>query len=159
MSVTFQPIGAAKTANGRYEIKLEEQYAEGILGLAEFSHIQVVWWFNLYDSEEARKCLVLEKPYKNGPETIGVLATRGPIRPNPIAISVCKLLKIDTQRNVIEVEYLDAENDTPILDIKPYHPSSDKIRDVKMPRWCIHWPSCYEDSGTFNWDEEFNFPQ
>jgi len=156
--VSFEPIGSINTKNGRYFITLEKRFYDAVLGLDEFSHINVVWWFHLYDSNETRSCLVIDKPYISGPEKIGVLATRGPIRPNPIAITTCEMLGIDHENNSIEVAYIDAEDGTPVLDIKPYHPSADRIRNVRMPKWCSHWPSCYEDSGLFDWSQEFNFP-
>ena len=65
-----------------------------------------------------------------------MLATRGPVRPNPIAVTACGLLAVDKHSGRIEVNYLDAEPGTPVLDIKPYHPSSDRIQDVVMPAWC-----------------------
>lgn len=157
MEAVFKPIGKAAQEGGRYFIQLEEQYLDAVLGLEDFGHIQVIWWFHLYDNEQTRAYLVSEAPYKGGPEKIGVLATRGPVRPNPIAVTVCALLAVDRQNSRIEVNYLDAEPGTPILDIKPYHPSSDKIRDVRMPAWCADWPGCYEESGAFDWSRVFNF--
>jgi tRNA-Thr(GGU) m(6)t(6)A37 methyltransferase TsaA len=157
MDAVFQPVGRAIAQDGRYFIELERRWLDATLGLAEYSHIQVLWWFNLTDIEEARTCLVIDKPYLNGPDRVGVLATRGPVRPNPIAVTVCELIAIDEARARIEVAYLDAEDGTPVLDIKPYHPSSDRIRDVCMPAWCAHWPGCYEESGAFDWAGEFNF--
>jgi tRNA-Thr(GGU) m(6)t(6)A37 methyltransferase TsaA len=159
MSVTFSPIGQVKIENGKYFIELEEKFIEAALGLDEYSHIQVIWWFHLYDSEDTRNYFVLDKPYKNGPEKIGVLATRSPVRPNPIGITSCGLINIDRKAGRLEVDFIDAENDTPVLDIKPYQPSVDKVRDVKMPDWCSHWPQYYEESGEFDWGAEFNFPE
>ena len=158
MAAMFEPIGKAVCQNNRYSIVLNGELKNAVMGLEEFSHIQVVWWFHLTDNTDAHNALVMDKPYRNGPEKIGILATRGPIRPNPIAISVCELLAVDKQTGRIDVAYLDAADGTPILDIKPYHPSSDRIRDVRMPAWCAHWPAWYEDSGTFDWGAEFNFP-
>lgn len=159
MSVSFNPIGKVKIENGRYYIELAEKYFAATLGLDEYSHIQVVWWFHLYDSEESRKYLVLDKPYKKGPEKVGVLASRSPIRPNPIGITACALIDLDQEGNRLEVAYIDAENGTPILDIKPYEPSIDRVRDVKMPAWCSNWPNYYEESAEFDWSKEFNFPE
>ncbi|HPJ02808.1 MAG TPA: SAM-dependent methyltransferase [Candidatus Limiplasma sp.] len=158
MAAVFEPIGKAVQENGRYFVQFDSQYMNATLGLDAFSHIQVVWWFHLTDSQETRTYYVMDAPYTNGPEKIGVFATRGPIRPNPIAMSACTLIQVDREKNRLEVAYLDAEDGTPILDIKPYHPSSDTIRDVHMPAWCAHWPSCYEESGTFDWSSVFNFP-
>lgn len=157
MSVTFDPIGKVKIKEGRYYLELDENYFEATLGLEEYSHIQVIWWFHLYDSSETRSQKVVEKPYKNGPEKIGLLATRSPVRPNPIAVTPCPLLNIDKENHQIEIAYIDSENDTPILDIKPYEPSIDRVRDIKMPEWSQHWPKYYEESATFDWSQEFNF--
>ena len=100
---------------------------------------------------------VLDKPYKKGPEKIGVLATRSPVRPNPIASSSCALIGVDAARYRLELGYIDAEDGTPVLDIKPYEPSDDMVRDVVMPAWCTHWPKCLEESADFDWGAEFNF--
>lgn len=159
MSVTFNPIGKVEIENGRYFIELEEKFFEATRGLDEYSHIQVVWWFHLYDSEESRNYFVMEKPYKNGPEKVGVLASRSPVRPNPIGITACALINLDKEKHRLEVAYIDAETGTPILDIKPYEPSIDKVRDVKMPGWCRHWPKFFEESEGFDWSKEFNFPE
>ncbi len=157
--VTFEPIGNVIIKNGRYFVNIEKRFLDALMGLEEFSHINVVWWFHLYDSNEARNYFVIDKPYTLGPEKIGVLATRSPIRPNPIAVTACELIGIDKESCSIEVGYIDAEDGTPVLDIKPYHPSEDRVRDVRMPVWCSHWPVCHEDSGLFDWSKEFNFPE
>lgn len=156
--VCFNPIGKVVIEGGRYFLELDREAFAAARGLEEFSHIQMVWWFHLYDSEETRKCLVLDRPYVKGPEKIGVLATRSPVRPNPIAITACALVGVDPRSRRLEVSYTDAENGTPILDIKPYHPSEDRVRDVKTPAWCAHWPQYWEDSGDFDWGAEFAFP-
>ncbi len=157
MSVCLKPIGRVALKHGRYFIELEPQYTQAALGLEEYSHIQVIWWFHLCDDNRCRGLLALDKPYKNGPERVGVLATRSPIRPNPIALTACELVGLDSQQHSLELAWIDAENGTPVLDIKPYQPSVDRVRDVKMPGWCAHWPACAEESGAFDWGSEFNF--
>jgi tRNA-Thr(GGU) m(6)t(6)A37 methyltransferase TsaA len=157
MSVIFNPIGKVKIENNRYFVELDEKFFDASLGIDAFSHVLVLWWFSLYDSPESRNYLVLDKPYKKGPEKIGVLATRSPIRPNPIAVTACALIGLDKERRRLELSWIDAENDTPVLDIKPYEPSEDKVRDVVMPSWCAHWPQCLEESADFDWGSEFNF--
>jgi tRNA (Thr-GGU) A37 N-methylase len=57
----------------------------------------------------------------------------------------------------VELESAYAEDGTPVIDLKPYHPSSDTVRLAKRPPWCAAWPSCYEDSADFAWDKEFLF--
>jgi tRNA-Thr(GGU) m(6)t(6)A37 methyltransferase TsaA len=125
MSVTFNPIGKVKIENNRYYIEIESKYLDAATGLSEYSHIEVIWWFNLYDSEESRNYFIIDKPYKHGPEKIGVLATRSPIRPNPIAVTACSLISFDEKTGKIEIGYIDSEDGTPVLDIIPYEPSID----------------------------------
>jgi tRNA-Thr(GGU) m(6)t(6)A37 methyltransferase TsaA len=158
MPVTFDPIGKVKVENGNRFIELDEDVFKATLGLDEYSHMQVIWWMHLYDSEEARKYYVLEKPYTKGPEKIGVFATRSPVRPCPIGITACRILEVDGKKRRIKVDDLDAEDKTPVLDIKPYEPSIDRVRDAGMPAWCRHWPGFVEENEGFDWGEEFNFP-
>jgi len=69
---------------------------------------------------------------KNNPLT-GVFACRAPVRPNLIALSLCKIISVND--NIIEVEKIDADADTPILDLKPYAPGQDSASGVKVPDW------------------------
>ncbi len=150
-------IGHAECNNGKFKIILDDKYKTGLTGLNGFSHLQIIWWFNGCDNEAERNILMVEKPYTKGPETLGTFATRSPERPNPIAISVCEVKAIDYPKGIIILNYFDAFTGSPILDIKPYQPSVDKVEQAKVPNWCSHWPKSYETSGDFAWDKEFNF--
>lgn len=150
-------IGHAVCEGGQFTIVLDEKYRTGLKGLDGFSHLQVIWWFNGCDNVRDRNMLTVEKPYAKGPAEAGVFATRSPERPNPIAISTCAVKNIDIEKGVIAFDYFDAFTGTPILDIKPYTPSVDKVENPKVPEWCAHWPRNYETSGDFPWDKEFNF--
>ncbi|MDO4488810.1 MAG: SAM-dependent methyltransferase [Eubacteriales bacterium] len=143
--------------NGEFRIVIDEKYREALNGLNGFSHLEVIWWFSGCDNAEDRSVLTIEKPYKKGPDTIGTFATRSPERPNPIAVSVCSVKAIDYDKGIISLDYFDAFTGTPILDIKPYSPSADRVMEAKVPEWCAHWPGSYEESGDFNWEKEFNF--
>jgi len=101
--------------------------------------------------------VVCDKPYKKGPDVLGVFATRSDYRPNPIGLSICPVKQIDVKKGIMELFYIDAEEDTPVIDVKPYHPGLERIQDVKVPNWCSHWPQWYEDSAVFDWAAEFNF--
>jgi len=100
--------------------------------------------------------LECKKPYRAGPEKIGVFATRSPARPNPIAMTVASILGIDQKEGIIQIPWIDAAPDTPIIDLKPYQPSGDRVKDIAMPNWCSHWPKWLEDSGSFDWASEMN---
>ncbi len=152
----LKQIGTIKVENYRFKVKIDEKYLPALEGLDGFSHCIILWWANKCDNEEARNILDCEKPYKNSPERLGIFSTRSPARPNPIASTVVKILSIEKD-GTINIPYIDADDNTPILDIKPYHPSTDKVRDIQLPNWCDYWPKSLEESADFNWEEEFNF--
>lgn len=138
-------------------IKLNSEFVPALKALEGFSHINVIWWFSDFDNEEARAVLETEQPYKNAPDKMGIFATRSPIRPNPIALTAVEVLDIDYQKGIIEIAYIDANDDTPVLDIKPYTPSLDRVENPSVPKWCARWPKSLEESGEFDWEKEFNF--
>ena len=149
-------IGRVEKENGLFCIKLQKEFVSALTNINGFSHLDIVWWGSLYDNQEARKILITEKPYKKGPDKLGIFATRSPVRPNPILITTIFVTKIDFEKGVIYTPYIDAEPGTPVLDIKPYHKSS-RIKNLNVPDWCKHWPEWYEDNEHFDWENEFNF--
>ncbi len=88
---------------------------------------------------------------------MGTFATRSPMRPNPIAISCVGVTSIDKDNVIIGLDWIDAHDGTPILDIKPYTPSLDRVESPSVPKWCEHWPKSLELSADFDWGEQFNF--
>jgi tRNA (adenine37-N6)-methyltransferase len=155
-SIQIKPIGKVSTANSQFSIQIEKEFLPAIVNIEGFSHLQIVWWGHLYDSPQARAHLISKKPYKNGPDKLGVFATRSPVRPNPILITTIAFQSIDYEKGIIYTPYIDAEHGTPVLDIKPYH-LSERVKECSVPKWCSHWPQWYEDSASFNWQNEFNF--
>lgn len=98
------------------EIHVDPAVQEGLDGLEEFSHVVVVFYLHLVER-------VLFKVHPRNDKSLpltGVFSTRAPVRPNPIGVSVVKLLKI--RENVVTVKGLDAFDGTPVLDIKPHLP-------------------------------------
>jgi len=149
------PIGVIWASKNDFFLEVKKEYSLALKGLEGFSHIHVLWWCHLLDGEAYRTIMEAEQPYKNSPPRLGVFATRSPLRPNPIALSVVPVTAIDLKKGVIYIPYIDAENGTPVLDIKPYHPSCDRIKRPHLPEWCSHWPQWYEDSAAFDWASEF----
>jgi tRNA (Thr-GGU) A37 N-methylase len=152
----LKQIGVTSFDKGRFFIEVDEKYRPGLTNIEGFSHLQVVWWGHLSDSNEKRNVLVNEKPYKKGPDKLGVFATRSEFRPNPVLITSISVQEIDFDNGRIYTPYIDAEEGTPVLDIKPYH-LSERIKECRVPEWCKHWPEWYEDAGSFDWGSEFNF--
>jgi len=148
-------IGRVAADEQGFRIEIDASFREGLQGLDGFSHALILWWCDGTDGKGHRETVTLERPYTRGPESIGVFATRSPARPNPIGLSAVNLLSVDAASGVIRVPWIDAETGTPVIDVKPYHPSSDRVRSASVAAWCAHWPKCYEDSARFNWDAEF----
>ena len=148
------PIGRVECEDGEFRIVLNPEYAPALKGLEGYSHVQVIWWF---DRTEGRRTLVEEKPYAKGPDELGVFATRSPMRPNPIAVSNVGIAYVDETAATVGLYYIDAFSESPVLDLKPYTPSVDRVESPSVPEWCAHWPGSYEESGDFDWEAEFNF--
>lgn len=138
-------------------IELEPEYIPALEGLEGFSHLNIIWWFSDFDMDEARGILQAPKPYKTAPDVMGIFATRSPVRPNPLALTAVQVIDIDSEKGVIQLAYIDANDGSPVLDIKPYTPSLDRVETAAVPGWCSHWPKSVEKSGSFNWEGEFNF--
>lgn len=157
MKYQVKAIGKIKNdENGAY-IQLEAEYILGLQALEGFNHINVIWWFSDCDNDIERKMLQNEQPYKNAPEVMGVFATRSPARPNPIALTTSEVINIDFDNGMIHVTFIDANNNTPVLDIKPYTPSFDRVETPGVPVWCNEWPKSTETSSYFDWEDVFNF--
>ena len=112
------------------KILFENQYRgpDWTRGLEGFSHIWVLWMFS--DNVGANIGATVRPPKLGGNTRMGVFATRSPFRPNFIGMSVLKLEKIEyTSENgtILYVKGADMVDGTPIIDIKPYLPISDKI--------------------------------
>lgn len=152
---TVSPIGHVHAGQDGFYLELRPDVVPALRGLDGFSHIQVLWWCHLCADDEYREIMQWDQPYKHGPTPMGVLATRSPLRPNPIALTAVAVLHVDYATGRIDIPYIDAEDGTPVLDIKPYHPSADRVRDASVPAWCRHWPQCVEDSAAFDWSAEF----
>jgi tRNA-Thr(GGU) m(6)t(6)A37 methyltransferase TsaA len=151
----LSPVGKVQAGQDGFVLKIASKYRNALKGLDGFGHINVIWWSHYLDAPEHRSGVEAEQPYAKGPSTLGIFASRSPLRPNPICVSTAAVISVDVEKGLVIVPWIDAEDGTPILDIKPYHPSSDRIRDVKMPKWCQHWPQWYEDSAEFDWSAEF----
>ena len=153
----IKPIGIISIIDNGIFIKIKQEYIKALQALEGFSHINVLWWFNDFDNETARETLEIKQPYKKSPEIMGIFSTRSPVRPNPIALSIVKIINIDYTNGIIKIPHIDAHDRSPVIDIKPYTPSLDRVEKPIVPEWCKHWPLSLEQSANFNWSNEFNF--
>jgi tRNA-Thr(GGU) m(6)t(6)A37 methyltransferase TsaA len=92
-------------------IELFEPWHDGLTKIAEKSHLQILYWMH-----EASRDHVLQCPRRDG-DAIGTFAIRSPNRPNPIASSIVRLIKLEAGQ--LMVKGLDCIDGTPLIDIKP----------------------------------------
>lgn len=150
-------IGKITVRDDETVIELDKQYIPALSGMEGFGYLQILWWFSGCDNQESRAKLLERSPYKKGPDILGTFATRSPERPNPIALSCVYVTNIDYQNGIIGLAYIDAYDGSPVLDIKPYTPSLDRVGKPIVPEWCKRWPNRVEQSGDYDWENEFNF--
>lgn len=98
--IKILPIGKIENNEKMVCIKLEKKYTGGLKGLDGYSHVQVLWWADGCDNESDRNILTEKKPYKNGPEDIGIFALHSPERPNPIAVSNVNIAYVDEEKGI-----------------------------------------------------------
>lgn len=117
----IQPTGAAGI---RGTIEIFPDFAEGLTALDGFSHLILLYHFH-----QTKKVQLLVTPFLDS-QPHGIFATRAPNRPNPIGLSVVKLVHIED--NIIDIENVDVLDGTPLLDIKPYVPEFDHYSSAQI---------------------------
>ena len=125
-----QPLLAQSTVA---EIVFEPEFRnpDCIRGLEKCSHLWLIWEFTEFADRQWSP--LVRPPRLGGNRKMGVFATRSPLRPNPLGLSVVKILEILDDRTrgpVIRVSGADMMDGTPIYDIKPYIPYADSIQDA-----------------------------
>ena len=132
MEIVFQPIGVihspykdivdmpiqpsgAKGVRGRIEI--DPKFVDGLKDLQGFSHLFLIYHFHCVETMQLQVTPFLDRTPR------GIFSTRAPKRPNPIGLSVVRLVKIDG--NILDIENVDILDGTPLLDIKPCVPEFD----------------------------------
>jgi tRNA-Thr(GGU) m(6)t(6)A37 methyltransferase TsaA len=129
--IEMQPIGII----GHSVVKVFPAYLEGLKGIEEFSHVWVFYWFHENDDPTGRAFLRV-RPRKDPRNPLtGVFGTRSPLRPNLIAMSLCKIKEVKPETGEIVVDSLDARDGSPLIDVKPYLPYSDRAEELRLPEW------------------------
>ena len=142
LGVVRRPHGAA----GPVIIDIDEPFRPALLGLGEFSHVMVFWWANYLDSPEQRNIMQCQPPYAEG-RTMGMFATRSPVRPNPIMMTTCPLLEVDQDKGIVTLGNLDAVDGTPVVDLKAYFPVCDMQPPARLQVSGLGWLEGMPDQG------------
>jgi tRNA (adenine37-N6)-methyltransferase len=108
-------------------LEIDPVYRAGLAGLQGTSHLIALYWMH-----EARRDLILQRP-AHVKEPRGVFSLRSPVRPNPIALSVVRMLSLNMATGHIEIDAIDCVDGTPLVDIKPYLPSVDAMPSAVVP--------------------------
>ena len=114
---SVHPVGWIRKGAERTWIEIDRDYQQALMGVDKLSSIWVLYWFDRNDTPEQRSTLVVHPQGNPDNPLRGVFATRAPLRPNLIALSRVRILSV--KENVIEIDFIDAFADTPVLDIKP----------------------------------------
>ncbi len=137
----MKPIGFVRTSvrdeevrhrEGVSDLILNEELSPALDGLEGFSHLFVLYWMHRIRTSE--KVLKARPRERQDMPLLGIFATRSPLRPNPLGLTIVELL--NRKENVLTVRGLDAVDGTPIVDIKPYD-SWDMRREARMPEWWL----------------------
>ncbi len=143
MGIEMEPIGRVEAARNHVEddywggqesrIVLAEQYeAEALQGIEEFSHVEVIFFFDRLDPSGV---VTGARRPRNNPEwpVVGIFAQRGKNRPNRIGCTICRVVRREGRS--LFVSGLDAIDGTPVLDIKPVMAEFLPGEEIRQPAW------------------------
>jgi tRNA-Thr(GGU) m(6)t(6)A37 methyltransferase TsaA len=112
----------ARESDAVCTIEVDERWAAALAGIETCTHVLALYWMH-----QARRDLVLQSP-RHYARQRGAFSLRSPVRPNPIAASVAKLLSVEGRK--LSVRGLDCLDGTPLLDLKPYFASTDSVPEA-----------------------------
>ena len=143
MKIELQPIGFVRSSRLQVEddfwgeqescIRLTEEFgSDALKGLADFSHVEVIFHLSLVDPA---KIISGARRPRNNPDwpEVGVFAQRTKNRPNRIGLTICRVLCIEGTN--LHVAELDAIDGTPILDLKPVMAEFLPREKIRQPPW------------------------
>jgi tRNA-Thr(GGU) m(6)t(6)A37 methyltransferase TsaA len=117
------PIQGALFPENRGTVEIDQEYAEGLKDIEGFSHLILLYSFHKSNGYD-----LVARPFLDD-QIHGIFTIRGPRRPNPIGMTVVRLIK--REKNILHIAGVDMIDGTPLLDIKPYFPDVDAHPDAK----------------------------
>ncbi len=144
MSIVLEPIGMVSggrevpvdddwgKSRARLELDANRFTPEALAGLSDFSHLEVVYYFDRVRQDEVVTGARHPRGRADWP-LVGIFAQRGKNRPNRLGVSICKVVSVAGL--AVEVEGLDAIAGTPILDIKPVLAGFLPRGELREPPW------------------------
>jgi tRNA-Thr(GGU) m(6)t(6)A37 methyltransferase TsaA len=114
----------ARESGETARLEVAAPFRPGLEGLDKFSHVIVLAWLDA----ARRDPIVIHPPHADAPR--GVFALRSPVRPNPIGLTVARLISVDPASGLVEIDAIDFLDGTPLVDIKPYRPGIDSMPEA-----------------------------
>jgi tRNA (adenine37-N6)-methyltransferase len=114
------------------DVIVDPRLEEALEGIEDYSHVQVLFWLSRVLKNQRNLKKIHPRSRKDLP-LVGIFATRTQYRPNPIGLTVVKL--IWRRENILRVRGLDAMNGTPVIDIKPISPRQEFWKGLRVPKW------------------------
>ncbi|MCD4753799.1 MAG: tRNA (N6-threonylcarbamoyladenosine(37)-N6)-methyltransferase TrmO [Anaerolineaceae bacterium] len=118
------PIQPASDMSREGFLEIFPEFIDGLKDIEGFSHIYILYHFHKVQQSNLIVTPFLDK------KPHGTFATRAPCRPNPIGLSLVKLVRVENNR--VYIDRVDVLNETPLLDIKPYIPEFERHHDVRV---------------------------
>ncbi len=110
------------------KLHIDAAFRPGLMSLGLYTHIIVMYWMH-----DAARHIIIQRPHSmRGPR--GVFSLRSPVRPNPIALATVKVLSMDEDAGIIEIDAIDCMDGTPLVDIRPWMESIDAPEDFCKDR-------------------------
>lgn len=121
-------MAAARERGQPAHIEIAPLYRQGLAGLERFSHAAILTWL-----DRAPRDLIVQRP-RHAEEPRGTFALRSPARANPIGLHVVRILAIDPAAGRIDLDGIDVLDGTPVVDVKPYYPSTDAVPEAETAK-------------------------
>ena len=135
MTYMINPIGRVQKDDSGIYLEIHPEFWDATTHLNLFSHAIVLWWVDGMDTPDSRQTILANPPKNKGPEPSGVFSCRSPARPNPIGHTIVKIVSLDEKNKRVLLDQIDANDGSPLIDIKPYLPSSDRVDNAVVAPW------------------------
>jgi tRNA-Thr(GGU) m(6)t(6)A37 methyltransferase TsaA len=127
------PVQSSLNADEIGTIELNPAYADGLDGLAEFDHAWLLTWLDRNDRRVPPPMRQVPFLLRRQPKEVGVFATRGPRRVNPLGLSLIRVVEVSGA--VVRFGGVDLVDGTPVVDLKPYVSALDRPPGVQRCGW------------------------
>ncbi|NLG04379.1 MAG: hypothetical protein GX567_11225, partial [Clostridia bacterium] len=135
----IEQAGIIRNSHGKTYLQFQETLPD-----ISTNHIKIIWLFNKFEDKRYRRAVECKPPYGDV-KKMGIFATRSPVRPNPVAMTIAYVEKVDDEYKRIYISGIESFDKTPFLGVCDYHADYDLIENVSVPEWIEHWPKWFPE--------------